>query len=337
MVSLVIRPRRYGASCKAASFLVALALSLGISPALLAQQLGNLRLRVQQTASWSLTLTKPTDPYFESALDENFPGISAEDGYEQAIKPWLAIVENSTGLTAVAYAITWQAHYADGSSQPLQAVYLNRPLMDAGAMTFIPPGGVCLIAPTFNLTPAVYLGFQSSFAHAYPAGSFPASNGLSSVDVNVDGVVYSDGSFIGPDVTRVLQRYVAARFAARDEALAVLNLIDASTAPQSVVVGQLQKVFSHQSQWGLEAMQANHHTLLAFYVRGRGNTAADFRRILLARGLAGLKQDLQNFVDGSGGSTKPSMFDQVYQNLTDSDPRVFGTVPWQAPSSSKQY
>ncbi len=297
--------------------------SLALSSAVFAQH-GVAHLRVRQTASQSLTLIKPTSPDFESTLDTYFPGLSEVDGYQQAIRPFLVIVRNDRSQPAAAYAIVWTEHYADGSVRSRRAVYVNRPLLPRGAMTYLPPGDIRLISPMFNVTPDEYERYSSP-AQFSPASSFPPSQGLASVDANVDGVVYTDGTFIGPDKTRVLQRYVMSKFAARDEALSALDLINSSTAPPLMIVGQLEKMFSKEFQWELEAYQ---HTLLALYVKDRGSTAMDLRRILQSRGLAGLEKLLQNFVNRSGGNTNPSMFGKAYGKLSSNDPRVFGIVPW---------
>ena len=299
-----------------------LILILALSLTAFAQK-GVVHLRVQQTASQSLTLVKPTDPDFESTLDSYFPGLSLEDGYQQAIRPFLVILRNDSGLPAAAYAITWTARYESGWVRPLRNMFVNRPLMLRLAMTYIPPEGVRLISPLFNVTPNEY-GSHPNFAQMYPAENYPSSNELASVDPNVDGVVYNDGTFIGADTTHILQRYVMARFADRDEALAALNLITSSTAPQLMVAQQLQETLDQQIQLG---GRVSKRTLLARYVRARDRSAQDVQRILSDRGLTGLETALNNFLNRSGGNSNPSSFGRVYQKLSNSDPRVFGGTP----------
>ncbi len=55
-------------------------------------------------ASASLTLIQSSDSTFEDLLDTYFPGLSSTTNY-QAIRPFLTLVQNNTGLGAVAYAI----------------------------------------------------------------------------------------------------------------------------------------------------------------------------------------------------------------------------------------
>lgn len=280
-------------------------------------------LRVRQTATQSLTLIKPSDPAFEVMIDTYYPGLSDEPGYQKSIRPFLVVVRNDTALPAMAYAITWTVHYAEGHTRRRQAVFVNSPLMDRAAMKYIPPGIVRLISPMFNVTPKGYAWYHS-FGTMYPASSFPPSQGLVSVDAQVDGVVYRGGTFIGADKTRVLQRYVMARFAARDEMLAALKLIESSTVPQAMAIQPLAQMLNQQIQWGF---RANQGTLLAMYVRARGRSAQGLERILRSRGVAGMEKLLQRFVDRSGSNTNPSSFGREYSRLSDKDPRVFGTMP----------
>lgn len=297
---------------------LSLFLALELTSAALARE-ANPRLVVRQTASQSLTLIKPTDPDFEGMLDTYYPGISDQEGYQNSIRPFLVIVRNDTSELAIAYAITWTANYTDRAVRPLRATFVNRALMDPWAATYLPPGGIRLIGPMFNLTSKRYEGYHS-FAQMYPASSFPSA-GLSSVNVKVDGVVYEDGSFIGPDTTQIFERYVMARFAVRDEALSALNLIHSSTAPQLTVAQQLQQSLNQEMQRDGRATQ---RTLLALYVQARARSAQDLLDILASRHFNGLETALQNFIDRSGGNPNPSTFGRMYQTLSDQDPRVFG-------------
>lgn len=285
-------------------------------------QKGVPHLVVRQTASQSLTLIKPTDQDFDNTLNTYFPGLSLENGYKEAIKPFLVIVKNDTALPAAAYALQWTQYYADGSVRSLPATFVNRHLMQSVATTYIMPQGIRLISPLFNVTPKDYQWYQS-FGEMFPASHFPPLNGATSVDVSLDGVVYNDGTFIGPDKRHILQRHVMARFAERDEVLGALSLINSSKAPQFIVAGQLQQILDQQVQWKNKAYQ---FTLLARYVRARGRSAEDLQRILRDRALSGLGTALQSFVDHSGGNTNPSSFDGVYKKLSDNDPRVFGDI-----------
>lgn len=298
---------------------LALLLCLALAPGALAQQHGTLHLRVRQTATQSLTLITPSDPLFEGTLDTYFPGLSQENGYQKSIQPFLVLVRNDTALTAMAYAITWKVNYTNGSVGAHRAIFLNRPLMNLGSETILRPGQIRLIAPMYNVTPKDYESFHS-FAQFYPAKVYPGSEELVSVDVEVDGVVYNDGTFIGPDKTHLLQRYVMAKFAARDEVLAALKFIQSSTVPQAMILSSLAQMLNQHSLWGLREHKS---TLLARYIRARGRTARDLETILRNRGLSGLETALQNFVNfRSRGNSNPSMFGGIYEKLSANNPSV---------------
>lgn len=180
-----------------------------------------------------------------------------------------------------------------------------------------------LVSPMFNLTPEQYAQQRNSFAK-YPVKGFPWAKWMTSVDVDLDGVVYGDGTFIGPDKTLVFQRYVMARFAARDEALATLNLINSSAASPLILTSQLGKCFLGQLHWKERTSQ---HTPIALYVRARGASALALDGVLRRRGLAGLKYVVQNFASHhSGADASPSSFDHVYKKLSDEDPQVFAPL-----------
>jgi hypothetical protein len=119
--------RLYGRSAWLWLSPLALAVCLGLSPAGFAQS-GTVHLKVQQTATMSLTLIKPSDPLFDGTIDTYFPGLSDEPGYQTSIRPFLVIVRNDTALTAVAYAITLTMDYEGGSSRRRQAMFVGRPL-----------------------------------------------------------------------------------------------------------------------------------------------------------------------------------------------------------------
>lgn len=256
------RKSRAGEACGLALFL-----SLLLVPGTFAQQPQPGDIVVRQTAAQSLTLIKPSDPRFDDMIDINYPGLSHESAY-QSMRPFLVIVRNDTGLPAVAYAITWTTEYTTGPGRQYQAVVVNRPLMNRGAMQYIPSGAVRLLSPVLNLTPKDYQSYQS-FSKMFPASIFRGSQGLVSVDIKVDGVVYNDNTFIGEDKTRILQRYVMARFAIRDESRAALRLIN-STGPQFQIPAELQQMLNNEFQWGAKADQ---DTPLALYVRARGQAS----------------------------------------------------------------
>jgi hypothetical protein len=315
---------------------LALLLCFMLAPSALAQQHGALQFRVRQTAPESLTLIRPSDPIFDGMLDSYFPGLSDEAGYRTSIKPFLVIVENDTALPAVAYAVTWTVHYGSGPVCSPRAVYVNRPLMERRSTTYISPGEVRLVSPMFNVSPQEYV-HSPSFARWYPAIDFFVrwAAGSTSVDVAMDGVVYADGTFIGPDRTRVLERYVMARFAARDEALAALNRIDSPPKTPLAIKGRLEEMFERDFKSN-DGNVAYDNTLLSLYVSDRQRAAGDMRGVLRARGVIGLEAAVRGLIKGSGVNAKPSAFAEAYNGLSRSGPWIIGMWPSTGGTSAQE-
>lgn len=114
----------------------------------------------------------------------------------------------------------------------------------------------------------------------------------------IDGVVYRDGSFIRPNKTRIWQRYLAARDAEHDEALAALRLLNSSRAqiPLEEAMGQdISRARKEQGQY-----------LVSMYIRDRGRTAQDIVRLLHGRGSAWLHRVLTGLVDNSRENETPT-------------------------------
>ena len=148
--------------------------------------------------------------------------------------------------------------------------------------------------------------------------------GVTSVDTELDGVVYENGTFIGPDRTRIRQRYLMARFAARDEALEALKFIKSSTVSQSMIALQLLQTLHQEIQRDGRASQRD---LLGLYVADRGKCAQDIRRILGDRGLPDLEKFIEMVFGHSLQTASPSVFGKEYLKLKDNDPRVFAFTP----------
>ncbi len=174
------------------------------------------------------------------------------------------------------------------------------------------PQGIRLISPLFNMTPQDYRERWAShlglFAKIFPASRFPDFPGMSSVNADVDGVIYSDGSFAGPNKTHIWQSYLAAMDAEHDEALAALNALNSSGSPVL-----LEQTLTQHIAWGREGgsqhlplQGGGERTLVGTYVRDRGRSAQDIARLLSSRGSAWLQTALTNLIDNSRAQETPT-------------------------------
>ena len=172
-------------------------------------QLPNWRLRVRQTAKQSLTMLTPSSPDFTSVLSGVFPSVWGEAGFAR-VRPHLVIVRNDTPLPAVAYALVWTVRAQGGYVGHRRRFFVNTAFVPRIEETVIAPGALRLVSSVASVAP------DGPLPGLFSPSNYPPRAQATVTGVSLDGVVYSDGSFIGPNSTHLLQRYVAARFAAQE-------------------------------------------------------------------------------------------------------------------------
>jgi hypothetical protein len=280
-------------------------------------QLPNWRLRVRQTAQQSLTMLTPSSPDFASVLSGVFPGVWGEAGFAR-VRPYLVILRNDTPLPAVAYALVWTVRSRGGYVGHPRRFFVNTAFVPRIEETVIAPGALRLVSSVASVAP------DGPLPGLFSPSNYPPRAQATVIGVSLDGVVFSDGSFIGPNTTHLLQRYVAARFAARDAALSVLRWAreDDGMAPVVSAVALKQRLMEQMRFLGA----ATQPTLLARYARARARMDMRFRNMLARGGFKKFEAALQRFADGHPG--RPSAFDWRLRDVGPHDPRVFGVAPW---------
>ncbi len=180
------------------------------------------RLRVRQTAPQPLRMITPSDPNFTGMLSSYFPGAAQTPGFAKAARPFVVLLQNPTALPAVAYAVVWKERMPTGQVVTHYRDYVNWPLR-MPPTSYIPPQGVRLVSWVKSISPERYQRSPAAYAPWLGPRFFSEGRaGATLASVTLDGVVYSDGTFAGPDTTGVLQSYVVHRWAARDVATAPL-------------------------------------------------------------------------------------------------------------------
>jgi hypothetical protein len=250
-------------------------------PYLLPQQLDEGDVQQIVPAQSSLTLIQSGNSGFEGLLDTYFPGVSSLPNY-QALGPFLVIARNDTPLTAKAYAIEWHIHYPDGTISSIVTRHFATRLMFPLQMKSIKPQDMRLVGPLLNVNPAEYQKYfvanPGVLAQIYQAHQLPPVPNGGSVDAVIDGVIFADGSSAGPNNLHLWERYVAARNAEHDEALAVFNLLKASTPP-----AEMLQVLRRRLQRG-RAANFPENEEKTWYLEARASTARDLLRIWLRQG-----------------------------------------------------
>lgn len=192
----------------------------------------------------SLRLINATNPAFDQILEGYFPGITSVEQY-QSIRPFLVLLRNDSSLSAKAYAIHWDLTTSEGSQHELTVSFIRRRLLMPQAEHSIKPADVRLVSPLFNLTPRDYAD-NPYFSSRYPAALYPNFGSSMNVTSSLDGVVYSDGTFVGENRTKILQSYRCSRNAEHDETLAILSAVasENSTDLAALLRQHVQKGYS---------------------------------------------------------------------------------------------
>jgi hypothetical protein len=140
----------------------------------------------------------------------------------------MVILRNDTPKTVRAYEIRWEA--ADpgadqwGGLEILKATAVTTPLElrwpggNKSQDKSIRPGEERVVTPWSNVRRSELADFDPSIGQSLPT-SMPQQNWKA----HVDCVVYGDGSYNGPNQSRMLLTYLISRDAMHDEALTILH------------------------------------------------------------------------------------------------------------------
>lgn len=232
-----------------------------------------------------LTFIVPSDANFDAQAELAFPGLTSDSGY-QRVRPFLVLLHNETGRYARAYAVHWQLIYGDEPYGAPHSDFANQsvapdPAGLRGLFTnSIPPGQYRLMSPRFSVSQRRWLAERETFLSTYADAPEPGT--YNRVVANLDGVVWNNGSFNGPDVSKILEFYFAERDAWHDEGLAVQQLL-ACGATQAGVEAALKR---HEYR----GLNDNGTHQRAWYIIGRRNAALRFQQIWARSGFRAIER-----------------------------------------------
>ena len=258
---------------RAVSFLAAFVIASGFNLTLAAQKRAfELTPFKENEVPNSLILIKPSDPKFDTILNGYFRGLSEVPTF-QSLRPYMVLVQNDATVPAVAYSIAWKLVYRDGSIKTVSSTSISWPslgpiIWEGADGSFInpsgeasiplPPGGIRLVSPIFNMGPPGDLaGMQFYGVGVFLSSPYP----ISSV-AEIEGAVYRGGTYSGPEGVEVWRLHMTAWSAAHDVAVHVLHLLNSSEPLKSV-----------DSALDLEAKRGvSEHTnnTMGMYIRARG-------------------------------------------------------------------
>lgn len=222
-----------------------------------------------------VTTVSGTESGFASALDAQFPGLSADPVF-QKLMPLAILITLQSGPGIRAYTVSWSVTTSAGPYQTALFYYVSpgpsakgkSPNTLRSAQVNILRSGVSrLVTPFFNWTSNYYLANRppnwDTILKPSEPGTFLVSEliNATSVTTSLDAVVFSDWKLLGPDKYLLGDRLRARRNAEHDEAVGVCKLLKAG-APDSAIVEALQ---SHASA----ERSSNKSTHIRWYEQNR--------------------------------------------------------------------
>jgi len=225
-----------------------------------------------------LTLIDNSSPKFVTELETNFPSVLSMRNIDKAL-PYMVILRNDTAKTVRAYEIRWNDANPEsdeaGELDILKATAITSPLelrWPAGNKSqdkSIRPGEERLVTPWSNIRRDELSDFDPSIARSQRTPTSPQG-----WKAHVDCVVYGDGSYFGPNRSRLLLAYFISRDAVHDEALAVLQALQRRPGDPELKAQLLQRVDIGASK------SFSSNRAMALYKRARGVAAQEFSQIL---------------------------------------------------------
>lgn len=219
-----------------------------------------MRVSIKDYPSHGIVAINPSEP----AFDERMAAITSGDEdlrqLVEAAKPFSLFIRNESGKDIVGCSLTWEFLKADGSVESMGTTYSTPGVLMgtepkdpslAGKISLIPAGSVAF----FSLDPLVKqyvdvglnnrggissLNQQSRQIiknHAYKLrGQYEKlAKSVVHVTASVDGAIYDDGLFMGPDVNKFFT-YLDARInAKRDFALSVERDLKSKKKPAEIL------------------------------------------------------------------------------------------------------
>jgi hypothetical protein len=169
---------------------------------------GAVSILVRDLPSHKISLLAPGDPTFDGAADE----ILANKPALLALKHISVVLANNSDKHIVGYAVTW--HFADPNGRIInkQATFMQpASLSDGNRRNLFPnhPGSTLIESGTKRLiSPLAAIGTSTNLARMETPAFQNALSGFDSlmnesseVSITLDGILFEDGSFVGPNRT----------------------------------------------------------------------------------------------------------------------------------------
>jgi hypothetical protein len=178
----------------------------------------------------AVDLWASSDVEFQRTLDTKFPGLRGRGSFSAHL-PYSVLMENKSAHTIAAYTIEWGFQSHEGSSLIFYTSFSEPNVIRTGrsigpADSRLQPHTIRLLSPYFNMAEAQLALQNSPTAQANPVRGTRLTRAIdegSQVSVSIDGVFFSDGSYVGPDRSAYFDHFRLQNNARHDVAVAILQ------------------------------------------------------------------------------------------------------------------
>lgn len=242
----------------------------------------------------SVVVTGPNSRNFDDVVERWFPGVTGVSNYA-TVKPLLAIVHNNTMRVVKAYVVKWTITSADGSAATEYLPVVSEPgpgeAQLSGAKTVLGHGGTgfetMLVSPYFRWPQrgfpgliqgnAVMISFQAASLKALASNIQSATR----VQTTLDGVIFGDGVFVGPDTSELCERFQASQQGEVDEAGWALNQLSAGPTDQQLMDSLSEQIYQGRNSTGTDPA--------SLHAAARGEEASSLLSVLEQGGQTALQ------------------------------------------------
>lgn len=225
-------------------------------------------------------LLSPADPKFDLVLESAYPGLAHTPSFQE-LKPSTVLVSNESGQFVYGFVVKWTLRAGTAAPKVVYSPYLKTAGRDQLITTgvVLAPNEVTLLSPSFAFVKGHSLNALSAQVRANVAAA-KRENVLSGA---LDGVIFGDGTFGGPDEARLRDRFECERSGQHDEGYSMTLAIRNQLSEDEIAAKlneHIRKGWTHRAGTDRES----------FYHVSRGNAAQLLLQLLQQAGRAKFEQ-----------------------------------------------
>jgi hypothetical protein len=217
-----------------------------------------------------VAIVAPNDAQFDSTLDSLFPGVSELPEF-RAVRPLVVIVKNDSAFPVNAFGVRWIVDTPNGTTSDIEMPVVQggggRPEANGSALTgehaVLRPRESELVSPYFHFDAGYLEGFlnASRLSGVGAGGIFRAAagepllaeiKGGASVQTSLDGVLFADGVFAGPDASKLCERVQSEQQAGVDEGKWILSILGTGLTDQQIKDKLSEQIYAGASVAGMD-------------------------------------------------------------------------------------